>query len=52
MTLELLAVNQISAAPAYHTVQHKPAPAVHMGKDSLSDFQVLLDRYQSDFTWR
>ena len=51
MTLELLTVNQIST-PGYHTVQYELTTTDQMGKDSLSDLNVLLTAYQSDFTWR
>jgi hypothetical protein len=51
MTLELLTVNHISA-PGFPPVQHQPTPADHMGKDFLSEFNVLLTTYQSDFPWR
>jgi hypothetical protein len=51
MTLELLTVKQVSA-PDFLTLQHEPAPTYHLGKEFLSDLNVLLTRYQSDFIWR
>lgn len=51
MTIEMLAVNQISA-PAYHTGHYEPTPAAHMVKDPLSALNVLVTQYQSDFPWR
>jgi len=52
MTLELLATNQKNNLPLHNIPDGHIIHPEHMVKDHLSELQLMLNAYQSDFPWR